>query len=331
MKTCVTGGAGFIGSHLVDRLLADGHQVVVLDDLSTGRMENLAAAQATGPGGADKDRFTFIEDDLRDKRAVARAVAGCEVVYHQGALAAVARSVEKPEEVTEVNVGGTLNVLVAARDAKVRRVVFASSSSVYGDTPELPKVESMPLSPRSPYAASKAAGEAYLSAFQAAYGLETVSFRYFNVYGPRQSPKSLYAAAVPRFVEAILSGVGPTIYGDGLQTRDFTFVGDVVDAIVRASSAPRAVDGPMNLGGGRRISILDLVGVIAHAVGSTGKPRHEPVRVGDVRDSLADIRRAQTALAWNPRTTLDVGIARVIESFGRKPVAAAVAARKDPS
>ena len=174
MKTCVTGGAGFIGSHLVDRLLEDGHDVVVLDDLSTGRLENLATAAG---------RIEFIEDDLRDPRAVARAVAGCEVVYHQGALAAVARSVENPEEVTDVNVGGTLNVLVAARDARVRRVVFASSSSVYGDTPELPKVETMPLSPRSPYAASKAAGEAYLSAFQASYGLETVSFRYFNVYG----------------------------------------------------------------------------------------------------------------------------------------------------
>ena len=322
MKTCVTGGAGFIGSHLVDRLLSEGHQVVVLDDLSTGRIENLANA---------RDRIEFIEDDLRDQRAVARAVAGCEVVYHQGALAAVARSVEKPLEVTEVNVGGTLNVLVASRDAKVRRVVFASSSSVYGDTPELPKVESMPLSPRSPYAASKAAGESYLSAFQASYGLETVAFRYFNVYGTRQSPKSLYAAAVPRFVQALCAGVAPTIYGDGLQTRDFTFVGDVVDAILRASDAPRAVEGPMNLGGGRRISILDLVGVIARAVGYAGKPRHEPARVGDVRDSLADIRRAQAALGWNPKTTLEAGIARVIESFRKTPGAAAVAVRKDPS
>jgi UDP-glucose 4-epimerase len=320
MKTCVTGGAGFIGSHLVDRLLADGHKVVVLDDLSTGRLENLSSAHG---------RVEFIEDDLRDKRAVARAVAGCEVVYHQGALAAVARSVEKPEEVTEVNVGGTLNVLVASRDAKVRRVVFASSSSVYGDTPELPKVETMTLSPRSPYAASKAAGEAYLCAFQASYGLETVVFRYFNVYGPRQSPRSLYAAAVPRFVEALLAGTAPTIYGDGLQTRDFTFVGDVVDALVRASSAPRAVDGPMNLGGGRRISILDLVGVIARAVGHVGRPRHEPTRVGDVRDSLADIRRAQAALGWNPRTTLEAGIARVVECFPRPAAPAVAAARKD--
>jgi len=320
MKTCVTGGAGFIGSHLVDRLLADGHRVVVLDDLSTGRRENL---------GAPRDRLEFIEDDLRDKRAVARAVGGCEVVFHQGALASVSRSVEKPEEVTEVNVGGTLNVLVAARDAKVRRVVFASSSSVYGDTPELPKTETMPVSPRSPYAASKVAGEAYLSAFQASYGLETVAFRYFNVYGPRQSPKSLYAAAVPCFVEALVAGAGPTIYGDGLQTRDFTYVADVVDALVRAADAPRAVDGPMNLGGGRRISIADLVAVIARAAGHAGKPRHEPARVGDVRDSLADIRRAQVALGWNPKTTLEAGIARVLESLRRPAVAAA--ARKEPT
>lgn len=319
MKTCVTGGAGFIGSHLVDRLLADGHSVVVLDDLSTGRIENLAATRG---------RIELIEDDLRDRRAVARAVAGCEVVYHQGALAAVARSVEKPEEVTEVNVGGTLNVLIAARDAKVRRVVFASSSSVYGDTPELPKVETMPLSPRSPYAASKATGEAYLCAFQASYGLEAVALRYFNVYGPRQSPTSLYAAAVPRFAQALLDGVAPTIYGDGLQTRDFTFVGDVVDAVVRSAAAPRAVDGPMNLGGGRRVSILDLVGVLTRATGGTVRPRHEASRVGDVRDSLADIRRAQAALGWSPRTSLETGIARVVEAL-RRPAPVVAAARKE--
>jgi UDP-glucose 4-epimerase len=320
MKTCVTGGAGFIGSHLVDRLLADGHRVVVLDDLSTGRLENLAAAAS---------RIEWIRDDLRDPRAVARAVAGCEVVFHQGALAAVARSVEQPLEVTEVNVGGTLNVLVAARDAKVRRVVFASSSSVYGDTPELPKTESMTLSPRSPYAASKAAGEAYLAAFQASYGLETVAFRYFNVYGPRQNPRSLYAAAVPRFAEALLAGAAPTIYGDGLQTRDFTYVADVADACVRAATAPRAVDGPMNLGGGRRISILDLVAALGRLVGGAASPRHEPARVGDVRDSLADIRRATAALGWTPTTPLETGLARVVESL-RRPVPLA-AARKEPS
>ncbi|MCC7138522.1 MAG: SDR family oxidoreductase [Planctomycetes bacterium] len=303
MKVLVTGGAGFIGSHLVDRLVADGHRVVVLDNLATGRLENLAAA---------RPHLEFLEGDLRDRVAVERAVAGCEVVWHQAALASVARSVENPREVTEVNVGGTLNLLVAARDAKVRRIVFASSSSVYGDTPELPKRESMPLTPRSPYAASKAAGESYLSAFQAAYGLEAVSLRYFNVYGPRQSAKSLYAAAVPRFVEAALAGLPATVYGDGLQTRDFTYVGDVVDALLRAATAPRAVEGPMNVGGGRRISILDLIRAVGAAAGCSVPPRHEPARVGDVRDSLADVARARERLGWEPATPIDRGIARVV-------------------
>jgi len=309
MKTCVTGGAGFIGSNLVDRLLADGHQVVVLDDLSTGKKANLSGVLG---------RIQFLEGDLRDPAAVRKAVAGCEVVYHQGALASVARSVENPVEVTEVNVMGTLNVLVAARDAKVRRVVFASSSSVYGDTPELPKTESMPTTPRSPYAASKAAGESYLSAFQASYGLETVALRYFNVYGPRQAPDSVYAAAVPRFIDAMRNGRPATIYGDGGQTRDFTYVADVVDAVVRASTSAKApLAGPMNIGGGQRISILDLVGAIAKALGFRGRPVHEPARVGDVRDSLADIRRAMDALAWKPATPLDQGIARLVSSAKR--------------
>lgn len=304
MKTCVTGGAGFIGSNLVDRLIADGHRVVVLDNLSTGRLENLAGALP---------RIEFVQGDLRDPGDVARAVAGCEVVYHQGALASVARSVENPVEVTEVNVMGTLNLLFAARDAKVRRVVFASSSSVYGDTPELPKTETMPTTPRSPYAASKAAGESYLSAFQAAYGLETVALRYFNVYGPRQAPDSVYAAAVPRFIDAMANGRPATIYGDGGQTRDFTYVADVVDALVRAATSVKApLVGPMNVGGGRRISILDLVGSIAKAFGYAGRPIHEPARAGDVRDSLADIRRAMDALAWKPATPLDQGIARLV-------------------
>ena len=213
---------------------------------------------------------------------------------------------------TDVNVGGTLNVLLAARDAGVRRVVFASSSSVYGDTPELPKRESMPLSPRSPYAATKASAEAFLSAFGATYGLQTVAFRYFNVYGPRQSPRSRYAAVVPRFIEAMSRGEAPVVYGDGEQTRDFTFVGDLVEALTLAATAPDAVRGPMNLGGGSRTSILRLAEVIAKAVGYAGIRTHEPTRVGDVRDSLADIRRAREWLGWQPRTALPAGIARIL-------------------
>ena len=306
MRTCLTGGAGFIGSTLVDRLLADGHEVVVLDDFSTGLRENLEAA-----GSA----IELVEGDLRDRDLVARAVKGCEVVFHQAALASVARSVEHPEEVNDVNVVGTLRLLVASRDAGVRRIVFASSSSVYGDTPELPKRETMPLSPRSPYAASKAAGEAYLQGFQATYGLETAILRYFNVYGPRQSPRSAYAAVVPLFVDALRHGHPATVNGDGEQTRDFTFVEDVVDALVRAASAPGATQGPMNLGGGQRISIKDLAGVIAEALGVEPVIRHAPARVGDVKDSLADIGRATSWLGWKPATSLKQGIARIVDSL----------------
>jgi nucleoside-diphosphate-sugar epimerase len=307
MKACVTGGAGFIGSNLVDRLVADGHDVTVLDNLATGSLANLDRAMA---------HVRFLEGDLRNPSAVADAVAGCEVVFHQGALAAVARSVENPVEVTEVNLGGTLNVLVAARDAGVRRVVFASSSSVYGDTPTLPKIETMPVLPLSPYAASKAAGEAYLSAWHATYGLETVSLRYFNVYGPRQSPRSLYAAVVPRFLAAVAKGEAPVIYGDGQQTRDFTWVGDVVDALLKASAAPGAVGaGPINLGGGERVTILALTELVAKSFGWKGQPRFEPGRVGDVRHSLADIRRARETLGWVPTTRLSDGVARLARAL----------------
>ena len=307
IQVCVTGGAGFIGSNLVDHLVRRGCSVTVLDNLSTGSRANLAASAG---------HVRFVEGDLRDRAAVAGAVAGCDAVYHLGALAAVARSVENPVEVTDVNVGGTLNVLVAARDAGVRRVVFASSSSVYGDTPTLPKVESMPMNPRSPYAASKAAGEAYLSAWHATYGLETVSLRYFNVYGPRQSPRSLYAAVVPRFLAAVAAGQPPVIYGDGEQTRDFTWVGDLVDACERAATAPTAVGvGPINIGGGERVSILALAELAAKSFRWSGRPRHEAARVGDVRHSLADIKLAAQALGWKPTTPLRDGVAALARAL----------------
>jgi UDP-glucose 4-epimerase len=317
VRFCVTGGAGFIGSNLVDRLLADGHAVVVLDNLATGSRDNLAGVLG---------RIEFIEGDLRDRAAVAQAVRGADAVFHQAALASVARSVASPREVSDVNVGGTLNLLMAAREAGVRRLVFASSSSVYGDTPTLPKVETMPISPRSPYAASKAAGEAYLAAFDAAYGLETVSFRYFNVYGPRQSARSQYAAVVPSFVESMLAGKAPTIHGDGGQTRDFTFVGDVVDALVLAATGSAPGSAPINLGAGGRTSILDLAKVVAKATGFGGSPRFEATRPGDVRDSLADVGRARERLGWTPKTPLAAGIERLVE-WTRKQGSAAPAAR----
>jgi len=316
MRVCVTGGAGFIGSHLVERLLADGHEVVVLDDLSTGRLENLGAAL---------DRVTFVEADVRDVPRVEEAVSDCGVVYHQAALAAVARSVESPREVHDVNVTGTVNVLAAARAAGARRVVFASSSSVYGDTETLPKTLDMRTSPRSPYAAGKAAGEGYCEAFHASYGLETVALRYFNVYGPRQSPRSLYAAVIPLFIEAMTQGRGPTIYGDGGQTRDFTFVADVVDAVVRAGTAKDAAGTVLNVGCGARISINELAREVAKATGFRGKPRYEDARTGDVRHSLACIERTREMLGWEPRTTLAEGIQAILESQG---LGATSAARK---
>lgn len=304
MRTCVTGGAGFIGSNLVDRLVADGHEVTVLDNLSTGSRENLASAG---------DAVRLLVGDLRDPAAVAEAVDGADALFHLAALAAVARSVDNPREVTEVNVGGTVDLLIAARDAGCRRVVFASSSSVYGDTPVLPKIETMPLSPRSPYAATKAAGEAYVQSFSYAFGMEGVSLRFFNVYGPRQSPNSQYAAVVPLFIDSMSAGRSPVIHGDGGQTRDFTYVRDVVDAITRAATAPNVAGEVMNVGGGgRRVSILTLASVIADVVGYTGDPVHEDARVGDVRDSLADIGRARELLGWDPRTDLEDGIAELV-------------------
>jgi UDP-glucose 4-epimerase len=312
MKVCVTGGAGFIGSHLVDRLVAEGDDVTVIDDLSTGSRANLASSDS---------RIRFVHGDVRLPAAVTEAFTGCEVVFHHAALAAVPRSVERPRDVAEVNITGTLNVLLAARVAGVRRVVFASSSSVYGNTPTLPKCETMLGSPRSPYAATKAAGESLLAGFHGAFGLEYAALRYFNVFGPRQSAASRYAAVVPTFVDAMLAGRPPHVHGDGLQTRDFTFIEDVVEANLRAARAPVAMAVTMNVGGGRRISILDLIGVIADATGYTGEVTHGPPRPGDVRDSLADIQRAQQVLGWSPRVGLVEGIRRTVG--GRRSTVAA--------
>jgi nucleoside-diphosphate-sugar epimerase len=312
MRVLVTGGAGFIGSHLAERLAADGHEVLVLDNLSTGRRENLEAGARPGTRG----RLTLVEGDVRDEAALARVARGCEVVYHQAALAAVARSVEDPLEVYDVNVRGTLRVLEAARAAGVRRVVFASSASVYGDAASLPKREDQPPRPRSPYAATKAAGEGLMSAWQATYGLETVSLRFFNVYGPRQSPRSRYAAVIPAFLAAVGRGEQPVIYGDGQQTRDFTWVEDLVEGLVLAATAPDApTAGPINLGGGQRVSIARVAELVCRALGVAAEPRFEAARPGDLRHSLADVSRAQAALGWAPTTPLAEGIARLAAAF----------------
>ena len=306
MKVLVTGGAGFIGGHLVERLVRDGCDVTVLDDLSTGHLRNLAAVEG---------RIRFIESDLREPDAVASAMEGCEVVFHEAALASVPRSIKEPALVTDVNVRGMLGLLIAARDAGVRRFVFASSSSVYGDTPTLPKDEGMFRSPLSPYAASKASGEMYGQSFQAAYGLEFVPLRYFNVYGPRQDPNSQYAAVIPIFASLMSQGKAPVIYGDGEQTRDFTYVEDVVEANMLAAEVAHVDGRPINLGAGDQITINDLAREIAKLTGFDGKVRYEPARNGDIVHTRAATDRATEVLGWTPKIDLADGLARTVASF----------------
>jgi UDP-glucose 4-epimerase len=302
----VTGGAGFIGSHLVDALLAAGWRVRLLDDFSSGREANVAHLD----GSAE-----LLRGDLRDRELLARALAGVEVVFHQGAVPSVPRSVAEPERTHSVNATGTLGVLEASRAAGVRRVVFASSSSAYGDTPVLPKVETMPPCPLSPYALQKYAGERYCQLYHRLYGLETVALRYFNVYGPRQNPRSEYAAVIPRFATACLSGEAPVVFGDGEQTRDFTFVADAVAGNLLAADAPRAAGEVVNVAGGRRVSLNELLREIRALTGASVSARHEAGRPGDVRDSLADLGRARELLGYAPRVDLRTGLARTIESL----------------
>ena len=307
MNVLVTGGAGFIGSSLVRSLVADGHAVRVLDDFSTGRPGNL--------DGVDGD-LEVLEGDLRDPAAVAKAVTGAEVVYHLAALPSVARSVADPRASHEVNVSGTLNLLLAAVEAGVGRVVYASSSSVYGDTPVLPKHEDMPVSPRSPYAAAKLAGEAYCRSFARVYPVQTVCLRFFNVFGPRQDPDSQYAAVVPRFVTRMLAGEPAEVTGDGRQTRDFTYVDNAVHACrLAAAAGPEAVGEAMNVGCGDRISVLDLVGLINDLLGRRVDPVHVPARPGDVRDSQAAIDKAERLIGYRPLVPVRDGVAATVRWF----------------
>ena len=307
MNVLVTGGAGFIGSNLVRSLAADGHAVRVLDDFSTGRKENL--------DGVAGD-VQVVEGDVRDRLQVRAAVDGVEVVHHLAALPSVARSVADPRASHEVNVDGTLNVLLAAGEAGVRRLVYASSSSVYGDTPVLPKHEEMPVSPRSPYAAAKLAGEAYCRAFSHVYPLETVCLRFFNVFGPRQNPASQYAAVVPRFVTRMLGGEPAEVTGDGRQTRDFTYVANAVEACRLAAAATADAAGQaMNVGCGDRISVLDLVDLINGLLGNRIEPVFAPARPGDVRDSQAAIGKAAGLIGYRPLVPVRDGLADTVRWF----------------
>ena len=288
----VTGGAGFIGSHLVTRLIGEGHDVRVFDNFSTGSAENLKPV---------RDRIALIEGDLRHKDAIRRAVDGVTVVFHQGALSSVQGSIADPHTTLEVNVTGTLNVLEAARDAGCQRVVFASSASVYGDAPGLPKVETMVPRPLSPYAVSKLAGEHLCSVFTRVHGLETVALRYFNVFGPGQDAASPYSGVISRFLLALREGSPPTIYGDGEQTRDFVFVDNVVDANLKAAFTADAAGRVFNIASGHAVTLNRLLATMAALTGGDARAQYEPERPGDIRHSLADILAARRRSATSSR------------------------------
>jgi UDP-glucose 4-epimerase len=303
----ITGGAGFIGSNLAHDLVAQQESVRILDDFSTGRPQNLAGIEA---------RVEIVRGDLRDPETVARAVRGVEVVLHQAALNSNPRSIKEPGPTNAVNVGGTLLLLEAARQAKVRRVVYASSSSVYGElSPVLPKTEDLPLLPKAPYGVSKLAAELYCRVFAQVYGLETVSLRYFNVFGPRQLPDSEYAAVIPRFLRRMLSGEAPVIFGDGEQSRDFTPVANVVEANLRAAVSPRGVGEVFNVACGRASTLNQLVGWLNAALGTTLAPIHEPPRPADIRHSYASIQRAETVLGYRPQVDVEEGLRRTVSWF----------------
>jgi UDP-glucose 4-epimerase len=305
VRALVTGGAGFIGSHLADRLVDRGADVVVLDDLSTGRRENVPS------------QAKFVEGDVADPDDVARVVAGCEVVFHQAALGSVARSVARPLVTDRVNIHGTLAVLTAAREAGVRRVVLASSSSVYGGASQVPTPEDVPLVPRSPYAVTKLTDEHYARVAWELHSLETVCLRYFNVYGPRQRPDSEYAAVIPRFVDALLSGRRPEVHGDGLQSRDFTFVADAVQANLRAAEAPAsACAGKFyNVARGEPHNLRELLDILAGLLGASAKVDHVTSRPGDIRHSHADVSAARHDLGYEPQVSFAAGLSHTLDWF----------------
>jgi len=299
----VTGGAGFIGSHLAEELLCRGHHVRIADSFVTGKRHNISHLS----------KAEVFEGDLADPAFAERAVEGMEYVLHQAAIPSVPRSVEDPWRSNRSNIDATLSVLMAARKAGVKRVVYAASSSAYGNTPTLPKREDMPTSPRSPYALQKLVGEQYCRLFTDLYGLETVSTRYFNVFGPRQDPSSPYSGVISLFTSALLSGRRPIVYGDGEQTRDFTFVANVVDGVLRACVTPKIGGGMMNLAAGGRVSLNRLVRALNDIIGTNIEPIYKPARAGDVKDSQADISRTTSLLGYRPFVSFEKGLALTVE------------------
>lgn len=302
----VTGGAGFIGSHITEALVRRGDRVRVLDNLSTGHVANL---------NSFRKGVEFIEGDLLDRKAVEAAVQGADCVFHEAALASVPRSIDKPLDTHAACVTGTLNLLDAARRGGVRRVVYAASSSAYGDQPNSSKRESDLPAPLSPYAAAKLAAEYYCAAFTASYGLETVALRYFNVFGPRQDPNSQYSAVIPLFITALLAGRQPTVYGDGRQSRDFTFVANVVHANLLAADAPGVAGQVFNVANGRSTDLLTLLAALNRLLDTKVTAAFAPARVGDVRESLADISRARKLLGYEPQVDFDEGLQRSVAYY----------------
>ncbi len=301
MRYLVTGGAGFIGSNTVDELVRRGHGVVVLDDLSSGKEDNLAEVRS---------KITFMKGSITDIEAVQKAMVQADYVIHLAARTSVPRSVKDPVDTNRINVDGTLNVLVAARDNKVKRVVFAASSSAYGDTPTLPKSEDMQPVPISPYGVSKYVGELYAQTFGRCYGLENVCLRYFNIFGPRQDPDSPYSGVLSRFSAAFLDSTPPVVFGDGEQTRDFTYVDNAVLANILACEAPSASGRTFNIGTGHAVSLNQVLQMLQKTSGKTLETKYEPSREGDIRDSLADIRLAKEFLGYEPAVLFEEGLER---------------------
>ncbi len=304
-KVLVTGGAGFIGSNLADELIRQGAKVTIIDNLVTGFQENLDEI---------KGEFEFIEGDINDDAALSKAIDGCEIVFHEAALPSVPRSVDDPGETHEACVNGTLKLLIKSKDVGVKRVIYAASSSAYGDQPVLPKVETMRPDPLSPYAVAKITGEFYCRSFNNVYGLETMSLRYFNVFGPRQNPASMYSGVISRFVDALMTDTAPVIYGDGEHSRDFTYIDNVVDANIKAMNAAKGIGETLNIANGDRITLNELLSVLKKITGKEDvQADHQAPRKGDVRDSQADNTRAIEWLGYDQIVDLEEGLRRTID------------------
>lgn len=304
MKVLITGGAGFIGSHIAERFVSEGHEVCIVDNLSTGRLSNIA-------GFADK--VEFHRGDIRNQALLAKLAKGCDLIYHEAAVVSVPYSVDYPQETHDVNIQGTLNVLLAARDQGVKRVVFACSAAIYGEAPGLPKVESMAAAPIAPYGIEKITGEYYCNVFNKLYGVETVALRYFNVFGPRQDPKSPYSGVISIFVDRVLAKKTPLIFGDGGQYRDFVFVDNVVQANYLAGTVAKAAGGVYNVGLGQKTTLNDLLAMLGRITSQDVKPEYHEERAGDIRESVADITRIKTELGYDPKVGVEPGLARLVE------------------